>query len=309
MRLITIRTPEGESGGVADLAFSRGIKEVAVSSAKVFNATEQTVTKDVVEIETATPVAKKFIEALMAAPFYNPKTYSFTIRHPESLFATSPPKEEVHPVVRPTTDVYEELYQFTKVTVSLAGRVFLSSLLLSYGMVEDNLPLMIAGLLFLPYHHHMLGVALGSCLKEWRFLRQGALALLISTLLIFLAGACVALVTQPPVQFELKGTPLSGAVIAAIIGIAAGLGSIDDAGRRELIGLATTAHITVYPAWFGLHLVFGLEGEHKVLEHLFSFLINVTTLTFAAGVTYALVGMRGEGIKRFILGITGQRKT
>jgi hypothetical protein len=79
-------------------------------------------------------------------------------------------------------------------------------------------------------------LAFSKGIKEWQFLRQAALALLVSTVLIFLAGICVALVSAGPVLFEIKGTVLSGAVLVAIIGFAAGLGSIDDAGRRELIG-------------------------------------------------------------------------
>ncbi len=307
MRLITVRTPAGEGAGMAQLAFTKGIEEVAIGTTKVVYANSKAVVQDVVEIETATPIAKRFIEALMAATFYNPQSYSFTVRHPESLFGAKPPKEEIHPIVRPTTDVYEELYQFTKVTVSLAGRVFLSALLLSYGMVEDFMPLIIAGLLFLPYHHHMLGVAIGSCIKEWQFLKQAALALLVSTVLIFLAGACVAGFTDAPVQFQIKGSPLSGAILSAIIGIAAALGSIDDAGRRELIGLAATAHISIYPAWFGLQWVFGNAGAHHAAAYLFSFLIHVAVLIFAAIVTYAFTGMRGEGIKRFISGTAQKR--
>ncbi|HVK97522.1 MAG TPA: hypothetical protein VM368_06890 [Flavisolibacter sp.] len=54
----------------------------------------------------------------MVAPYYNPQTYSFTIRHHESPFGSRPIKQEVHPIVRPTTDVYEELYKFTKVTIT-----------------------------------------------------------------------------------------------------------------------------------------------------------------------------------------------
>ena len=300
MRLITIRTPEGAGRQVAELAFSVGIKEVSMSVGRTFYSAEQSDAKDVLDIETATPIARNFIDALMRASFYNPQTYSFTVRHPEAIFGTAPPEKEVHPVVRPTTDVYEELYQFVKVTGSLAGRVFCSALLLSYGMVSNNLPLILAGLLFLPYHHHMLGIALGAQLREWAFLRQAVLALLVSTILIFLAGICVALFIVPPVAFELKGSVLSGTVLAAIIGAAAALASIDDAGRRELIGLAATAHISIYPAWFGLQLVFGFSGEPKVTEHLFSFLINITTLTFAAFITYAIVGLSGAGIRRFV---------
>ena len=64
MRLITIRTPEGDGRQVADLAFSLGIKEVSISVGRTFYTPEQSDAKDVVDIETATPVAHNFIDAL-----------------------------------------------------------------------------------------------------------------------------------------------------------------------------------------------------------------------------------------------------
>lgn len=304
MRLITIRTPPGKGKAVADLAFQKGVKEVAIHSANVHRAEGPSAVQDVVEIETATPIAKAVIEALMISSFYHPGNFAITVRHPESIFAAKEPKEEIHPIIRPSTDVYVELYQFTKVTISLVGRVFLSAVLLAYGMLENYLPLMIAGLLFLPYHHHMLGLGLGTCLKEWRFLKQAAFALFVSTLLIFLAGACVGLFTSPPIRFEISGSLLSGAVLSAIIGLAAALASVDDAGRRELIGLAATAHISVYPAWFGLYLAFNISDQHKAGEHLISFFVNVAVLTLTAGITYAVVKMEGEGIRKFIQQMT-----
>jgi hypothetical protein len=306
MRLITVRGPQGEGEVIAKLAFEMGVKEAAISQAKVLQSNEAQTTQDVVDIQTATPIAKKFIEALMAASFYNPATYSLTVRHPQSIFGSKPPVEEVHPVIIPSTDVYEDLYQFTKVTVSLVGRVFLSALLLSYGLVEDQMPIIIAGLLFLPYHHHMLAIALGGCIREWRFVKQGAFALLVTTALIFFAGMCVALVTEGPVQYDKFGTPLSGAVIAMAIGIAAALGTLDDAGRKELIGLAAAAHISIYPAWFGLKTVFGMSGSYEAIDHLFAFLINLLVLIFSAGIVYAIAGMRGDGIRRFISGLNNK---
>ncbi|WP_345156481.1 DUF389 domain-containing protein [Pontibacter saemangeumensis] len=201
--------------------------------------------------------------------------------------------------------MYEELWQFTQVTKSLVGRVFLSAVLLAYGMVEDMLPLIIAGLLFLPYHHHMLTVGLGAMLREWRFLWQGLLALLVTTVLIVAAGACVALFEKPPIGFQEFGTPLTGFVLASVIGIAAALGAMDDAGRRELIGLAATAHISVYPAWFGLKLVFGFGEGDKWTEHLLTFGINFASLTLAACITFVMLGMKGDGIRRFVKRRTG----
>ncbi|RDV11316.1 hypothetical protein DXT99_25115 [Pontibacter diazotrophicus] len=111
---------------------------------------------------------------------------------------------------------------------------------------------------------------------------QGLLALLVTTAMILLAGVCVALFTEPPVGWHHFGTPLSGFILASVIGVAAGLGAGDDAGRRELVGLAATAHISVYPARFGLKLIFGFDQGDKWTEHLLTFGINVTSLTVAA---------------------------
>ncbi|ARS34690.1 hypothetical protein [Pontibacter actiniarum] len=300
MRLITVKAPEGQGKNITEVAFKAGADQVSVQQAKQHTPDRQVITLDVVEVETATPKAKALIEAMMVAPFYDPKSFSFTIRHPESVFASAPPSKETYPITRPSTDVYEELWQFVQVTISLVGRVFLSSVLLAYGMVEGMLPLIIAGLLFLPYHHHMLAVGLGASLKEWRFLRQGLLALLVSTAMIYLAAVCVAFFTEPPIDFHEFGSPLSGFVLSCVIGAAAALGSIDDAGRRELVGLAATAHISIYPAWFGLQTVFGFSDTGKAGEYLLNFGINITSLTLAAGITFALMGMRGDGIRRFI---------
>ncbi|WP_266205860.1 DUF389 domain-containing protein [Pontibacter kalidii] len=308
MRLVTIKAPSGQGKEIAEIAFAAGIAHVSIRQARKYNSDHRETDLDVVEVETATPKAKRFLESLMDSAIYDPDTFTFTVRHPESLFGEEPPKEETFPIVRPTTDVYEELWQFTRVTKSLIGRVFLSAVLLAYGMVEDMLPLIIAGLLFLPYHHHMLGIGLGATLREWRFLRQGILALLVTTILIVAAGACVALFTKPPIGFEEFGTPLSGVVLAFVIGIAAALGAMDDAGRRELIGLAATAHISVFPAWFGLKLVFGFDMGDKWVEHLLTFGLNVTSLTLAAYVTFIVLGMKGNAIRRFVSRKTGVAK-
>ena len=109
----------------------------------------------------------------------------------------------------------------------------------------------------------------------------------------------IAWVIEPPLRFEQFGSPATGFLIALVVGIAAGLASADDAGRRELIGLAATAHITVLPAWFGIASVFGLPEAKTVAERFLSFGISVGTLTAAATATYALLGMHGGGLRRF----------
>ena len=303
MRLVTIRSPKGKGKQVADIAFRNEISEVGFHEAKVLSSSKTITEQDVVQIETATPKAKKFIEELMDAPFYDPTTFSFTIRHPESVFASEPPEKETHPIIRPTTDVYEELWQFSKVTISLVSRVFLSSLLLAYGMKEGYMPLIIASLLFLPYHHNMLTIGLGASIGEWRFFRQGLYALLVSTLCIVAAGVVIGLLMEPHIKFtQFSSPPLTSFLLSMIIGSAAGFGGVDDAGRRELIGLAATAHISVYPVWFGMKFIFGFDPSDKPWEFLWVFLMDVATLTLFSGIVFKLMKMHGKGIRRFIKG-------
>jgi hypothetical protein len=66
-----------------------------------------------------------------------------------------------------------------------------------------------------------------------------------------------------------------------------------------LIGLAATAHIAVYPAWFGMKFIFGFDAADKSMESLMIFLMDVATLTLFAAITYKLMKMHGEGIRRF----------
>lgn len=309
MRIVKVKAPQGHGKDIVQVAFEAGLKQVTIHQANCYAADNSEAVLDVVEIETSTPSASRFIHQLMTAPFYNAANYTFSLEHPVSLFTQESPKEITNPVKLPTTDVYEELWQFTSVTYSLVGRVFLSAVLLAYGMVEGLIPVLVAGLLFLPYHHHMLCFGLGIVLKELRFLLQGLLAMVVSTLLIFLAGISVGLFTEPQISYQEFGSPLEGFILSVVIGVAAALAAIDDAGRRELIGLAATAHISVHPAWIGLHLVFGFDDNAALQNHLLVFCINLTTLTMAATITFSIVKMHGAGIRKFVKDRTGAGNT
>ena len=299
MRFVMVKAPQGQGSNVVRLALEVGATQVTIHQVQLHESDVPVSVQDVVEVETATPIAKTFIETLLTAPFYQPDRYAISSWHPRTLITHERPEVETRPIVVPTADVFEELWQFSHVTFSFVGRVLVAAALLTYGMIEDHLPLMIAGLLFLPYHHQMLSIALGLWTREWRLLRQGLLALLVSTTLIVIAAAGVALVLEPPLRFDRFGSLLSGFVIALGIGIAAALATADDAGRRELIGLAATAHITILPTWFGISLVFGFPEAATVIERFVSYGISVGTLIVASGATFALLRMRGAGLRRF----------
>lgn len=297
MRRVTVKTPRGEGPKVAELALGAGATAVSLRQVETLRPREPPVTHDVIEVETATPVAKAFLAALQESEFYDPAKYPMSIVHPRAVLGAEGARDETRPVVTPHIEVYEELWEFSHVTPSFVGRVLAAALLLAYGMIEGLVPLMIAGLLFLPFHHQLLAIALGLWTREWRLATQGALALGVATALIVAGGGAVAAVTAPPLQFDEFGSPVSAFVIAVVVGVAAALASADDAGRRELIGLAATAHITVLPAWLGAALVFGEADATTTSERALSFAISVVTLIGAATLTYGSLRLRREGAR------------
>lgn len=297
MRLITVRAPEGHGSAVIDLAFASGISEVSLHHAEFRRSQQSPKQQEVIDIETSTPAAKEFIETLMAAPFFDPTEYALSIRHPRSLVGSEHPESETYPMAMPTIDVFEELWKYSHITWSLVGRVLMASFLLAYGMIEMNLLVMIAGLLFLPYHHPLLATALGLWTRQGRLLWRSLWVLATITILIVIASAIAALFLKPPIRFQEFGTLKSAFVISAIIGVAAALGMADDAGRQELIGLAATAHTTILPAWFGMSLVFGFPQASVTYERLINFVVSVGTIILAAVLTFAMLKMRGDGLK------------
>lgn len=299
--MVTIKAPAGSGEKMAQTAFDLGIARVGISRGRSLQKDGTQTEQDIVEIETMVPNAKKFLERLMVSSYYDPETFHFTTVSPQSIFASERPEDETKPFVRPTTDVYEELWQFVRITTSLVLRVFLAAFLLAYGMKEDFMPMIIAGLLFLPYHHHLLGMGMGEVLKEPRLLRQAITSFLLATGLIFAGGVVVALLTAPGIQFSGFEIPLIFSfLISLAIGVAAGLAATDEAGNKELIGLAATAHVSIYPAWFGMKLIHGFLPSERPMDHLLAFGVDVLTITVFAALTFMFVKMNGEGIRRFV---------
>ena len=71
--------PKGRGGDVARTAFSVGIEKVSRRQIESQSADGKTETKDVVDVETSTPLAKRYIDAVLAADFYNLEDYSAQI--------------------------------------------------------------------------------------------------------------------------------------------------------------------------------------------------------------------------------------
>jgi hypothetical protein len=285
MRLIDVSVPLGKSPDVAALAYAAGIEQVSVQQEEVRRENVASQIKEIVKIKTSTPKAKCFIDALLKSDFFDPDNYSITVRSPLSIVSRESIKEITRPLPETAVDILEELFQFSHITYSFVGRIFIAGSLLAYGMIQQNLLLMIAGLLFLPLLPLLQATGFGAWTKQWKLSLQGMLAFVIAVVLLILSGIVVASLSSPPLRYnEFSGIGV-GFLISLVVGIASGLAIIDDAGKREMIGLAASAQMAIIPVWFGICLIFGFPkttGENEIQTRALSFFVNVLTLIIAA---------------------------
>ncbi|MBA2736485.1 MAG: hypothetical protein H0U50_06800 [Pyrinomonadaceae bacterium] len=300
MRLIKISAPRGKAADIVKLAFDAGIKNASVYQIENHSASGETKTKDTIDVETSTPKGKSFIDSLLAADFYNPDDYSIAVRQPRSIISGESIRELTKPLVEPPTDIFEELWQFSHITVGFIGRIFIAACLLAYGLIHQKTLIIIAGLLFLPLLPLLLAIGFGSWTKQPKLALQGFLAFTTATILLVIGGASIAAVSSPPVQYdEFNSLPVTS-LIALAVGIAAGLANVDDVGNRAMIGLAATSQIAIVPVWFGVCFVLGFPtttGESEITSRAISFFVTILTIIAASLATYVLLGAASRSLR------------
>jgi len=180
------------------------------------------------------------------------------------------------------------------------GRILIGALLLAFGLVEYQLLLIIAGLLFIPLLPLVLSVGFGLLTKHWRLVAQGILSLALAIGLLVLRGLIVGFLTTPPVRYSEFNSLATGLLISCAVGVAAGLATVDDAGRREMIGLAATAQIAIIPAWTGSCIVLGFPAlAGPASRRLLALLLNVVAIIVTSYITYALLRVKGSALRCF----------
>jgi len=301
MRSVNISAPQGKGSDVAQIAFETGIDEVSISQAESRGKNGEIKAKESIDIETSTPKASRFIEKLLTSDFYNADEFSINIRQPRSIISKESVRELTKPFVEPATDVLEELWQFNHITTSFIIRNFIAAAFIAYGMIQQQMLLIIAGLLFLPLLPILLSISFGALTKQWKLVGQAALAFLVTIVLLVLGGALIAAISSPPLRYNEFNSLAVGFLISLAVGIGAGFATTDDVGRRELLGLAATAQIVLIPVWFGISLVFGFsptESSH-ISERALAFVINFATIIIVALVTYAVLRFKRNSFERW----------
>lgn len=301
MRLVSIKAPEGSALDIADIAFAAGIDQVTTRRLEVVSSDKQKTARDVVDIETSTPKAKDFIDRLLQTQFFDPEKFSIAVRQPRSVVSGRNLSQITKPLVEPAIDIFEELWQFSHITYGFVGRILIGAGLLAYGMIEYKLLFIIAGLLFIPLLPLMLAIGFGIWTRQFRLAAQGALAFIVAMILLALGGVIVGLLTNPPMRFNESNSLVTGFVISFAVGIAATLATADDAGRREMIGLAASSQVALIPVWFGVSSVFGFPALDPTSpgKRGLSLLGNVVAIVIASTITYALIRMEAIVLRPF----------
>jgi len=296
MHEVKVTVPHGESGRVAEIALAVGIKQVAVHKIYVHGPNQE---MEVVSAETSTPCAKTFIDGLFAAPWFDPARYSLTARELRAILTHEPLRDVTRPMVEPALDVLEDLWQLSHITPSYIGRACSAAILMAYGMFENSAISIVVAALFLPFLSQVLAVSFGFWVGDRKLAKQGIATICVSTAICIAAGVIVAVLYGGPLQFsDFKG-PLVSFGISCVIGLAAGLASADDAGRRYLIGVAAAVQYSVFPIWFGICLVQGFPGASLTGVRIGTFALNVATIAIMAVGAYGWVGVRRDEVRRF----------
>ena len=220
MRLIKVSAPSGMARQIAELAFTAGIKSVSIREEQELSADGKSETKDAVDLQTSTPKGKRFIDNLLNADFYNTQDYSISMRQPRAVISSENDRELTRPLAEPVLDIYQELWQFSHITVGFVGRFFIGASFLAYGLIQNQTLLIIAGLLFLPLLPTLMAISLGVLTGKFRLAGQGFLAFLAAIVILFLSGVAVASFNSPPLKYDEFNPLYVGALISLAVGIA-----------------------------------------------------------------------------------------
>lgn len=291
MREVRVSVPEQHSGEVVLAAQLAGIGQVTRYDVYVHGPECR---KQVLSVETSTPRARKFVDHLFAAAWFDTRECSITTREIRAILSHEALPAITPPMTAPPLEVMEDLWQISYITSSYVARAAGAAILLAYGMFENSAISIVLAALFLPFLSEVLAVSLGLCSGDRRLAKQGFFALLVSVFICIVSGALVARLYPGTLAFTDFKHPLVSFGISCLIGLAAGLSIADDAGRRYLIGVAAAVQYAVFPVWVGMCVVRGFPEAPIVWERIETFGLNVVTIAAAAACVYAYIARRKE---------------
>jgi hypothetical protein len=295
MREIKVRAPRGSGRAVAEIALKAGVASVTVYPSYTYGPNEET---EEIKVKTSTPKARRFVDYLVSAPFFDRDRFVVSSHHIRSLLAPGGVAELTEPFLTPASDVHEDFWQGSHLTRSFYVRAFISAILLGYATLRANVVLMIGALFFTLFSPPLLAIAFGGAARDKALVKQGSKAFLVANVVAIAGAALAALIAKGPVLYNEFGSMASNIAISALVGVVAAFADFDDVGQRQFIALAAAFPYAKFPIWIGLSLVLGFPEQHTVVERLVTFGCNVLAMVVFAGGTYLALDVRHRGLCR-----------
>lgn len=297
MQQVTISTPKDKAKPVAKIALAQGISEVTVARVFVHGPDEE---QEELTINCSVAQAAEIIEAVMAAPFYDPQKYSITSDELTAIVTTQPPESISLPFKMSSMSVLQDLWMQNQITVAYFARATVSAALLAYGLLEGDITTLIIAFLFTPFLTQDLAISFGLLMGDRKLAWRGAGVMSMSTVIAIAVGAIAAAIMGGPVQIEPFGTIQANFIISFLVGIVAGLDTADVAGRREFVAVAGAAQFAAFPVWFGISLIAGFPDAMTTYWRIATFFINIVTILVVAMGVYAWLKYRRENVREYI---------
>ena len=123
MRSVQVNVSPEVCETIVDLAHRSRIAVVNVINTDAIHRDGMREERVAISFEASTPDAKKFVDTLLASEIFDPERVWVDVRERRAIVNHETLSRITYPWVMPPTDIVEDLYQFSHVTVGLIGRV------------------------------------------------------------------------------------------------------------------------------------------------------------------------------------------
>jgi hypothetical protein len=135
MHEIRATLPPEQVAAVTRLARQAGIDRVSVADVYVHGPDQK---RQVISVETSTPKARAFVDALLGSADIRGADYSITSRELRAIVNGDDVGALTKPMSEPFPDVIQDLWQLSHLTISYVARAAAGALLLATAIIDNN---------------------------------------------------------------------------------------------------------------------------------------------------------------------------
>jgi uncharacterized hydrophobic protein (TIGR00271 family) len=196
-----------------------------------------------------------------------------------------------------------DLFQFvnnvnerTRLTLSYISLLLASTMLSTLGLLMENIPVVIGGMIISPLMWPLIKTSLGVCYERLEYIRQALELLFLS--IIFSIGSGIIITYISPLQFlnntiiNLANPTLLDLIIALVAGAVASVSLIQPKINDSLAGVAIAT--SLMPPLCNVGISIALGRPDLALNSLTLFIVHVISIIFIAIVIFGSAGLRSK---------------